>query len=706
MSKRPLPFSDTSRTDALQVLVDASSILLSITEGRSAYSDIFRIANRIFSAEAYAVWRQVDTQGTWQAVATRGLSPGYRTRIHAAPGELPSIRAVEDALTEDWLTPFRSEYAAEGIRSLLVVRLALKSEFPATITFYWRTPRRFTQQDYNFASALANLASAAFNHEALHNASQREQQRLSFLAEASSILASSLDYETTLDKVAHLAVPHIADWCTVHILENGVPNRLVVAHADPAMLELAEAYSTRYPEVLDPARGLGKVLATGQSEAVFDLTDEMVAAAVRDPEQLALLRQIQITSSILVPLTTHGKILGAIRLLASGPARRHFTPEDVQLAEDLGRRAASAIENAQLHSAILQQGAQLRLVHSAARMGSWSWDLIRNEPVWSQEYRQLIGASPDEKAAPDAESNRIHPDDRERTYATINDALASDADQVALEYRLFRPDGRISWMQSRSSVQRDATGKPLSLTGITIDITESRLAEDALRRTEKLAAAGRLAATVAHEVNNPLEALTNLVYLAAHTDGLPDVARTYLLTAESELSRIAHIVRQTLGFYRDSSSPQPVDISSLAADIIELYCSRAESRNIRLTCHMDGNTFALANSGEIKQVVANLVSNALDATAPQGRVHAEVHQVDGTIRLTVADNGSGITEANLPHLFEPFFTTKAEVGTGLGLWVSKGIVDKHNGTVSVTSSTAPGSSGTTFTVDLPATERR
>ena len=706
MQPNHTPSLDAARADALQVLVDASSILLAITEGRYVYADIFRIASRLFSAEAYAVWRQIDHQGTWQAVATSGLSPHYRTEIRSAPGrELPAIRAVDDVDTDEWVAPFRAQYAAEGIRSMLVVRLALSSGYPGTITFYWREPRHLTEQDYNFAFALANLATAAIHHEELQAASAREKQRLSFLAEASSILASSLDYETTLDKVAHLAVPHIADWCTVHIVENGAVNRLVVAHADPAMRELASTYASLYPEEIRPDRGLGKVLATGESEAVFEITDDMISRAARDERHLELLRSLQMSSSILVPLATRNRVLGAIRLIAAGPAHRHFTPDDLQLAQDLARRAAVAIENAQLHRAVVEQQAQLRLAHSAARMGTWSWDLVRSEINWSDEFRELHGLPPGTPATFQGGRDLVHPDDSERVMAELKHFLESGADQLQIEHRAITGDNRTIWVQSRGSIQRDAEGKSVSMNGIIIDVTESRLAEDALRRTEKLAAAGRLAATVAHEVNNPLESLTNLIYLAAHSEGLPPDTKTYLLTAESELSRIAHIVRQTLGFYRDSSSPQPADISRLVSDVTQLYHSRAESRAIELSCTVEGNTLALANSGEIKQVVANLISNALDATSAHGSVHIDVRRVGAIVRMTVTDNGTGITDANRAHLFEPFFTTKAEVGTGLGLWVSKGIIDKHHGSISVSSSTESGASGTTFTVTLPAIDR-
>lgn len=693
------------RPEALQVLLDASAMLLASANRETVLAGILDLASKSLAADAYAVWRECDGEGTWRAIAKRGLSPEYRTEIKSAIVEpLPSIEVYENLQVEASLLQYREVYAAEGIRSMVVVPLNPPNTRPGTITFYWREPQTFSKLDLDHVSALANLLASALYTSELHEQTRREKQRLSFLAEASSILASSLDYETTLNQVAQLVVPHIADWCTVHIVENGVVNRLVVAHADPAMLALAKEYSQRYPEEIREDRGLGAVLRTGQIEVYSNISDEMVAQAARDPEHLALIRRLKITSSILVPLESRGKVLGAIRLLAAG-GERHYTSDDVQLATDLARRAATAIDNAQLHRAVLKQESELRLAHSAARIGSWSMDLVAREVFWSDEFKALHGLPLETKPTYDGGSQLVHPDDRERILQELAKVLASDADHVNTDHRIVTPDGRTLWIQSRGSIHRNQAGEPTGIIGVSMDVTDQRLAESALRRTEKLAAAGRLAATVAHEVNNPLEALTNLIYLASVTEGLPSQAKSYLETAEGELSRMAHIVRQTLGFYRESVNPRATDLGEIVDEVTHLYQSRADARAVRLYCDCERGLLTLANAGEIKQVVANLVSNAIDATAAGGCVHTEVHRSGPELQIIVRDTGSGISESHLTRLFEPFFTTKEDVGTGLGLWVSKGIVEKHRGSIRVASSTSE-ESGTTFTVMLPMLERQ
>jgi signal transduction histidine kinase len=224
------------------------------------------------------------------------------------------------------------------------------------------------------------------------------------------------------------------------------------------------------------------------------------------------------------------------------------------------------------------------------------------------------------------------------------------------------------------------------------------MAEQALRRAEKLAAAGRLAATVAHEVNNPLEALVNAIYLAQHAADLQQ-ASAHLRLADSELRRVAHIVRQTLGFYRESTLPQPTGLLQLVSEVLDLYRSRCMSRGLtlRISGQMVDEVFVSVIAGEIKQVLANLIANAIDATPSGGIVETSVLRLEDSVEITVTDTGCGISEANRKHLFEPFFTTKADVGTGLGLWVSKGIVEKHGGSILVDDD---GGKGTTFRVRL------
>lgn len=294
----------------------------------------------------------------------------------------------------------------------------------------------------------------------------------------------------------------------------------------------------------------------------------------------------------------------------------------------------------------------------------------------------------------------IHSEDRERTADVFEKALRTK-EPYEVEHRMRHADGGYRWVLARAHPLLDAEGEVAHWFGTSTDIHERRLAEDLLRRTEKLAAAGRLAATVAHEINNPLEAVGNLLYLALHENGLPVGASHYLQMANEELRRVGHIVSQTLGFYRESSTPQPIDLSTLVNDVVALYQRKLDARQIRVTRNMQSNVTVNGIPGELRQVVANLLSNALDAMEPYGILSMEVRLQKKEARVSISDTGHGIATPLLEHIFEPFFTTKKDAGTGLGLWVSKGIVEKHHGRLEVSSSREEGSHGTAFLLTLP-----
>jgi PAS domain S-box-containing protein len=293
----------------------------------------------------------------------------------------------------------------------------------------------------------------------------------------------------------------------------------------------------------------------------------------------------------------------------------------------------------------------------------------------------------------------IHPEDRERTAAMFINALRTKR-PYEVEHRMRRGDGSYRWVLARAQPLIDAMGKVEHWFGTSTDIDDRKAQENLLLRAEKLAAAGRLAATVAHEINNPLEAVGNLIYLALHEPELPPISRGYLRMANEELRRVGHIVSQTLGFYRESSTPQPVDLSALVNDVLALYQRKLDARQIRVTRNMESVTVE-GVAGELRQVAANLLSNALDAMEPYGVLAVEVRLQREQVRLSISDTGHGIATTLLEHIFEPFFTTKKDAGTGLGLWVVKGIVEKHRGQLDVISSQKEEDHGTAFVMTLP-----
>jgi PAS domain S-box-containing protein len=236
----------------------------------------------------------------------------------------------------------------------------------------------------------------------------------------------------------------------------------------------------------------------------------------------------------------------------------------------------------------------------------------------------------------------------------------------------------------------------------TLDVTERRRVEQALRRAEKMAAVGRLAATVAHEINNPLETVTNLLYLAKIAKTLPE-SKNCIAQAQNEMRRIAHLTRQTLGFFKDTVAPHRCDLSKLIDELLGVYKTKLSSKNVRIQTRLKPST-VVAREGELRQVISNLLMNALDASSPDQSILIRVKPVGERVRFTIADEGIGISLDNRDHIFEPFFTTKETLGTGLGLWVTKEIVEKHHGKLQFKSSVDPQRSGTVFSVLLPCEE--
>jgi PAS domain S-box-containing protein len=254
---------------------------------------------------------------------------------------------------------------------------------------------------------------------------------------------------------------------------------------------------------------------------------------------------------------------------------------------------------------------------------------------------------------------------------------------------------------------RDSEGHMIGIVLVFRDISERRVSEGALMRAEKLATAGRMAASVAHEVNNPLEGLTNLIYIARHSDEIAEI-RLLLGQAEAELGRIAHITRQSLGFYRETSTPVHFKPAGIVREVANFYASRALSQGVTFTISTNTDKEVLGIAGEIRQILSNLLSNSLDACARGAIIRIEANPSADPrnpsrsgVRITVADNGCGIHTDHISSIFEPFFTTKKDTGTGLGLWVSRELVEKHGGSIRVRSRISDSKSGTVFSIFLP-----
>jgi len=252
---------------------------------------------------------------------------------------------------------------------------------------------------------------------------------------------------------------------------------------------------------------------------------------------------------------------------------------------------------------------------------------------------------------------------------------------------------------------RDDTGRIVGASKIARDISDRKRMERLLVEAEKLAANGRMAASIAHEINNPLESLMNLIYLARQNSPVGSKAHGYLVTAEDELERVSHIARQTLGYYRDTGSPASLYVHDLLDNVLTVYRSKLTSNSISIDMRLDDPQKILLSKGEMLQVFSNIVANAIDAMPRGGVLTICTSVADGPrgagIEVVLRDTGAGIRQDQLERVFEPFFTTKGEVGTGIGLWVARELVNKRGGSISISSNTQQGASGTQVTIFLP-----
>jgi PAS domain S-box-containing protein len=429
---------------------------------------------------------------------------------------------------------------------------------------------------------------------------------------------------------------------------------------------------------------------------------------------------LPIRSYLAVPVRSRGgDILGA--LLYGHPDTNVFAPNCENLVATVASQAAVAIDNVRLAESLSreialldasrtlqrQTASRLRQALDAEQLGTWTWDRATDLLDLDTRAAQLFHAKPHTPITRTELRQRVvaH-DDQATTRDNLQQSLESGG-LYSAEYRIDSPTGHQTWVHASGI----ATFPPNSTTitgmvGTIQDITLRKTQESALRQSEKLAATGRLAATIAHEINNPLEAVTNLIYLSRTDPDVPTHVQRLLETADTELARVAQIAQQTLGFYRDTTRPGQISLNELLSSVVDLFARKMSSHKISCTVDLEPELCTHGLQGEMRQVFSNLLVNAIDAftsVSKAGSLHIRGRHFKGNSRgvsILVCDNGTGIPLHVRERVFSPFFTTKQSVGTGLGLWVTRGFVEKHGGKICFRSRTGT-PSGTVFRVFLP-----
>jgi PAS domain S-box-containing protein len=516
-----------------------------------------------------------------------------------------------------------------------------------------------------------------------------EAQR--FLVQASSVLGSSLDYRSTLTQVARLAVPDIADWCGVDILEeDGSTRQLAVAHSDPLKVAFAKELSERYPSDPSAPQGAAKAVQTGEAELVPLITDEMIEASARDELHLQLIRELGLRSYMCVPMVARGRTLGALTFVAA-ESGRVYGEADLELAEELARRAATAVDNAELYRRA-EERAQAAQVLATVGDGVCLVDGAGVVRLWNPAAEAITGL-----AAAEVTGRRA-------------DEVLPGWTELAPRVPVSSDPGTASTRATTGPVQIGDRELWLSFSGVGFeggtvyafrDLTEERALES--MRQE-------FVATVSHELRTPLAAIYGSAITIRRADiDLGDDMRDQLLGVIAEESdRLAQIVNDLLlASHLDSGrlhvSTERCDGRALAEQVIDAARTHAaEGVELELDAP-DGLPPVEADPGQLQQVLTNIVDNAIKYSPEGGTIAVQLAAKDRFLRFAVVDHGLGIPVSEHARIFEKFYRldpdmTRGIGGTGLGLYICRELVRRVDGRLWVESQEGKGS---TFNVEIP-----
>ncbi len=391
-------------------------------------------------------------------------------------------------------------------------------------------------------------------------------------------------------------------------------------------------------------------------------------------------RPLEVSLTISPVRDEKGNVVGASKILRDITARKKTEHEQQHLA----KRAAEL-------AAIVESSEDVIISKS----------IDGNITSWNAAASRLFGYSPDEMIGQSI--LKLIPDDLKDEEDKIVESIRAGRRMEHFDTVRLTKDGRRIDVSVTVSPIKDADGRVIGASKILRDISERKRIEQSLLQSEKIAATGRMAATIAHEINNPLEAITNLLFLL-RTKIADSEGSNLLATAEEELGRVSHIARQTLGYYREHSTAGPASLSEIAQRAVLIYEPRCKDAGIEIQKSFPSTRKAVLRRGEIMQVISNLIANSIYATPRGGHLSVSVEDVnepaEGT-KLKISDDGSGIAPQDLPKVFEAFFTTRTTVGTGIGLFVAKQFVEGHGGQISITSQKDPVNHGTTVQIFLP-----
>ena len=590
---------------------------------------------------------------------------------------------------------------AVGIRSLIGVPLLHLGKLIGVVHAGAYRPGYFSPDDGLLLQLVADRVAMAITQSRLYEA-EREARReaetayaqVSFLARASELLGSSLDYESTLERLAQLAVPELADEVLIDMVaEEGGLRRVATAHADPETLELIRSLDQRYPPDDQAPYGPGSVVRSGESQLVSELTDEMIAELAQDEEHRRLIEELGLQSFMTVPLVARRGVLGAMTFISSTSDRR-FGVGDLAFAQEVARRAAAAIENARLH-AETEERAQASLVLDHVGEGVFLVDSLGLVRLWNPAAEAITGI-------PAAEIVGQPVGLRIPGWAAIDDLVpvAGTANPAELRPETLPLDvgDRERW------ILISGVSFPHGTVYVFRDMTEERRLRDLQ---------SEFVATISHELRTPLAAVYGAAMtLQQRSDRLDEEQRERLLgVIYDEAGRLGRIIDDVLWASRLESGRldfaiEECDPTSVAESVVEAASvSLPPELTLELVVDPKLTTIAI-DPDKVRQVLSNLVENAVKYSPDGGRIRVTIARNGRYVRFGVEDEGLGIPAGEQQRIFEKFYRvdpnqTRGVGGTGLGLYVSRELVRRMDGRLWVESQEGEGSR---FFVDLPLTE--
>jgi signal transduction histidine kinase len=619
------------------------------------------------------------------------IGQGFAGRVAAER----STVVIDEVAEAEIVNPVLRE---AGIRSLIGVPLLHLGTLIGVVHAGAYRPRYFSQDDGLLLQLVADRVALAITQSRLYEAERAARRdaetaygQVSFLARASELLGSSLDYESTLERLAQLAVPALADEVLIDMVaEEGGLKRLATAHADPDTLALIRSFEQRYPPDEEAPYGAGSVVRSGEAQLVPEMTHEIVGAIARDEEHRRLIEELGLRSFMTVPLVARRGILGAITFIASSSDRR-FGMGDLAFAEELARRAATAIENAQLH-AETEERAQASLVLDHVGEGVFLVDGLGFVRLWNPAAEAITGI-PTAEIVGQLAGRRIP------GWSAIDDLVpvAGSASPTDIRPEMLPLDigGREIWILISGVSFPDGTVYAFR------DVTEERRLRDLQ---------SDFVATISHELRTPLAAVYGAAMtLQQRSEQLGEEQRERLLAVVyDEAARLGRIIDGVLWVTRLDSGQvafaiEEVDPRSIAESVVEAATvSLPPTLSIELEANPEPMSIAI-DPDKMRQVLSNLVDNAVKYSPDGGRIRVTLVPNGRYLRFGVEDQGLGIPAAEQQRIFEKFYRvdpnqTRGVGGTGLGLYVASELVRRMDGRLLVESREGEGSG---FYVDLP-----